>query len=97
VQKITSDIRKRSEHICEWCGAAGDHRESRKIELTLCDACNERFADPPYPVHGLTQLRHNRVHPHSANPISGRTTVAERSPAAMPRRTLHPAMGVSVA
>jgi hypothetical protein len=34
--------------------------ESRKIELTLCDACNERFPDPPYPVHGLTQLRHNR-------------------------------------
>jgi hypothetical protein len=46
LQKITSDIRKRSERICEWCGAAGNHREPRKIELTLCDACNERFPDP---------------------------------------------------
>jgi hypothetical protein len=58
----------------------------------LCDACNERSPDPPYPVHGLTQLLHNRVHPRRANPISGRTTVAERSPAAMPRRTFHLAM-----
>jgi ribosomal protein L37AE/L43A len=50
LQKITSDIRKRSEQICEWCGTAWNHRESRNIELSLCDACNERFPDPPYPV-----------------------------------------------
>lgn len=61
LQAITGEIRDRSEHTCEWCGAAGQHRESRKLELTLCDACNQRFPDPPYPVHGLPQLRHSRV------------------------------------
>ena len=55
LQKITDDIRKRSEHVCEWCGSAGYRRESRKIELTLCDACDERFPDPPYPVYRLTR------------------------------------------
>ncbi|MFE4592631.1 hypothetical protein [Streptomyces laurentii] len=28
-----------SEHVCERCAAAGRLRESRPVELTLCDAC----------------------------------------------------------
>jgi hypothetical protein len=52
---ITGDIQNRSETVCEWCGAAGQLREWRNHELTLCDACDERFPDPPYPVHGLAQ------------------------------------------
>jgi len=68
LEAITSEIRDRSEHTCEWCGAAGNHRESRKLELTLCDACNDRFPDPPYPFHGLPQLRHRRVRPHKIKP-----------------------------
>jgi hypothetical protein len=55
LEAITSEIRDRSEHVCEWCGAPGNPRESRKLELTLCDPCNERFPDPPYPVHSLTE------------------------------------------
>lgn len=45
---ITSDIQRRSENVCEWCGGAGDLREWRRLELTLCDACDQRFPDPPY-------------------------------------------------
>jgi hypothetical protein len=50
LQAITGEIRRRSERTCEWCGSAGTHRESRKLKLTLCDACHQRFPDPPYPV-----------------------------------------------
>jgi hypothetical protein len=61
VEAITSQVRDRSEHICEWCGAAGQLREWRKVDLTLCDACDQRFPDPPYPVHGsFGPLRHDR-------------------------------------
>jgi hypothetical protein len=45
---ITSDIQKRSEHICESCGVtAGQLREWRRLERTLCDACDERFPEEP--------------------------------------------------
>lgn len=47
---ITGEVRDRSRHICEWCGAAGEHRAWRTHELTLCDACDQRFPDPPYPL-----------------------------------------------
>jgi hypothetical protein len=33
-------------------GSAGRLREWRTRELTLCDACDRRFPDPPYPVYG---------------------------------------------
>lgn len=48
--QITSDIQIRSGQVCEWCGAGGRLREWRHLELTLCDACDQRFPDPPYPV-----------------------------------------------
>jgi hypothetical protein len=44
---ITDEIRDRSERVCEWCGAAGRLRESRTLELTLCDVCDDTFPDPP--------------------------------------------------
>jgi hypothetical protein len=47
---ITSEIRDRSESVCEWCGASGLLRESRTVERTLCDACERRFPDPPTPA-----------------------------------------------
>ncbi len=52
---ITSDIQDRSETVCEWCGAFGQLREWRKLELALCAACDQRFPDPPYPVHALPE------------------------------------------
>lgn len=66
---ITSDIQTRSEKVCEWCGAAGRLREWRKLELTLCDACDHRFPDPPYPVHTLRELLCRRT---PANRRAGR-------------------------
>jgi len=53
LETITSQIRERSGNICEWCGAAGQLRDWRELELTLCDACDQRFPDPPYTVYGL--------------------------------------------
>lgn len=51
---ITDEFRVRSETVCEWCGAAARHRPSRTIELTLCDDCDGRFPDPPWPRTSLT-------------------------------------------
>jgi hypothetical protein len=56
---IVGGIQERSEAICEWCGAAGQLREWRDHELTLCDACDQRFPDPPYPTHALGLLHPN--------------------------------------
>ncbi|HYW23120.1 MAG TPA: hypothetical protein VE953_03095 [Terriglobales bacterium] len=47
VHHITDEFRARSESICEWCGCAGALRSSRRLVLTLCDACHVAFADPP--------------------------------------------------
>ncbi|MFC8078508.1 hypothetical protein ACFUN8_23560 [Streptomyces sp. NPDC057307] len=33
---------RRSEAVCERCGADGSRRESRRIELVLCDPCESR-------------------------------------------------------
>lgn len=50
VLAITDTYRARSEGVCEWCGAAGRLREWREVEeLTLCDDCDARFDDPPFP------------------------------------------------
>jgi hypothetical protein len=60
---IVGEIQERSEAICEWCGAAGQLRGWRNLELTLCDACDQRFPDPPYPAHGLRLLHQNGTAP----------------------------------
>ena len=49
---ITDEIRERSESICEWCGASGQLRDSRTLQLTLCDACDDMFADPLDEIRG---------------------------------------------
>ncbi|MBQ0846817.1 hypothetical protein J8N05_01100 [Streptomyces sp. BH-SS-21] len=36
---LVAEFTAASEHVCERCGAAGTLRETRRIELTLCDAC----------------------------------------------------------
>jgi hypothetical protein len=36
---LVGEFEAASEHICERCGSAGTLRETRPIELTLCDAC----------------------------------------------------------
>jgi hypothetical protein len=46
---IVDEFQERSEGICEWCGAAGQLREWRNLELTLCDACDQRFPRPAVP------------------------------------------------
>lgn len=46
---IVEEFRALSETVCEWCGAGGRLREWRTIELTLCDECDGRFPDPPWP------------------------------------------------
>jgi hypothetical protein len=48
---ITEEFRARSESVCEWCGVVARLRDRRTVELTLCDACDRRFPDPPYQVH----------------------------------------------
>ncbi|MBU2665313.1 hypothetical protein KOI35_17550 [Actinoplanes bogorensis] len=47
---ITDAFRTLSRTVCEWCGATAELREWRTTELTLCDACDARFPDPPVPV-----------------------------------------------
>lgn len=50
---ITDGYRDRSETVCEWCGLPGRRRQWRQVEeLTLCDECDARFADPPTPRPG---------------------------------------------
>jgi hypothetical protein len=49
LQTITDAFRVRSATVCEWCGAVARVREWRTIELTLCDDCDDRFPDPPWP------------------------------------------------
>jgi hypothetical protein len=44
---IAEEFRARSETVCEWCGAEARLRGWRALELTLCDACDSRFPDPP--------------------------------------------------
>ncbi|WP_055619905.1 hypothetical protein [Streptomyces sp. JHA19] len=44
---IIEAFARRSEEICERCGAAGALRETRRIHLTLCDACEAEV-----PEHG---------------------------------------------
>ncbi|MFC8828723.1 hypothetical protein ACFT9I_25635 [Streptomyces sp. NPDC057137] len=36
---------RRSETVCERCGADGSRRESRWIELVLCDPCESRVPE----------------------------------------------------
>ncbi|MBL3670954.1 hypothetical protein JL475_34410 [Streptomyces sp. M2CJ-2] len=36
---LVAEFTAASKHICERCGNAGTLRETRPIELTLCDAC----------------------------------------------------------
>jgi hypothetical protein len=50
---ITEVFSIRSEAVCEWCGAVARLRDWRTVELTLCDACDQRFPDPPYEVHSV--------------------------------------------
>jgi hypothetical protein len=52
LDEITDAFGERSETICEWCGSAGELRYRRRWELTLCDDCDARFPDPPYPLYG---------------------------------------------
>ncbi|GGO42110.1 hypothetical protein GCM10012286_22890 [Streptomyces lasiicapitis] len=44
---VTDAFADRSEGICERCGAHGSLRESRRIDLTLCDRC-----ETVVPEHG---------------------------------------------
>jgi hypothetical protein len=46
---IIEEFEVRSETMCEWCGAHARLRQWRTIELTLCDRCDSRFPDPPWP------------------------------------------------
>ena len=36
------EIQERSEAICEWCGSAAQLRGWRNLQLTLCDARDQR-------------------------------------------------------
>src|SRR5690349_2976912 len=48
---ITAAFEALSQTVCEWCGATAKLREWRTTELTLCDDCDARFPDPPFPIH----------------------------------------------
>ncbi|WP_328494304.1 hypothetical protein OHS59_17350 [Streptomyces sp. NBC_00414] len=39
LDELVTEFTAASAHVCECCGAAGRLRETRLIELTLCDAC----------------------------------------------------------
>ncbi|MGW6011437.1 hypothetical protein [Streptomyces sp. NPDC055210] len=47
LQTLIDAFTDRSEAICERCGAHGSLRESRRIDLVLCDQC-----EPLVPEHG---------------------------------------------
>lgn len=51
VNAITDELSIRSQGVCEWCGAVAALCDRRTVELTLCEACDQRFPDPPYEVH----------------------------------------------
>lgn len=46
VDRITDEFRELSTQVCEECGRPGQLRETRSWELTLCDSCDQRIADP---------------------------------------------------
>lgn len=50
---IADEFSIRSEAVCEWCSAVARPRDWRTVELTLCDACDQRFPDPPHGVHSV--------------------------------------------
>jgi hypothetical protein len=50
VNAIIEEFSVRSETVCEWCGEVARLRDWRRVELTLCDVCDQRFPDPPYEV-----------------------------------------------
>jgi hypothetical protein len=50
VNTITEMAQSKSQSVCEWCGAEGWLRDNRSVWLTLCNACEDRFPDPPYVV-----------------------------------------------
>jgi hypothetical protein len=39
LRALLDEFREASEHVCERCGDVGSLRETRPIELTLCDLC----------------------------------------------------------
>ena len=43
ISEIVSDAEKRSGHICEFCGAAGELRKDLGWLRTLCDDCYEKM------------------------------------------------------
>jgi hypothetical protein len=47
---IVGKFERLAESVCEWCGEPGLHRERPIWEVTLCDACDARFPDPPFPL-----------------------------------------------
>lgn len=49
LEQIIREYTRRSESTCEYCGAAGELRDSRTMHLTLCDRCDARFSDPRRP------------------------------------------------
>ncbi len=51
LNRVTATFGVLSQTVCEWCGAPAKLREWRTVELTLCDGCDARFPDPPFPVH----------------------------------------------
>jgi hypothetical protein len=63
VDDLTDDFADRSEEVCEWCGAPGELRGWRRWELTLCDACDARFPDPPYDLEGKSPKRTDQGRP----------------------------------
>ena len=49
LEKLLAPVIAQSERTCEWCGSDANLREGRELQLTLCDACDRRFSDPPRP------------------------------------------------
>jgi hypothetical protein len=51
LEAIIEDFNVRSAVVCDWCSPVARLRDWRAVQLTLCDACDQRFPDPPYEVH----------------------------------------------
>jgi hypothetical protein len=52
LRDLTKEISERSGTVYDWCGSTGRLPDRRELVLTLCDDCDRRFPDPPYPLHG---------------------------------------------
>ncbi len=49
IDELLAPVVARAGRTCSWCGSPGSKRAARSWVVVLCDACDQRFSDPPRP------------------------------------------------